>query len=63
MAVFNEILQALLTLGESCSEVSFFIPEPRKLAKATRLLKEIKKPSLKANMKDIKILINNQLFF
>ena len=34
-AVENEILQALPILGESGSEVSYFIPEPRKFAEVT----------------------------
>ena len=49
-------------LGESGSEVSHLIPEPRKLAEATKLSGNIKKPWLKETLKEIKILINNQNF-
>ena len=36
-AVVNKILQALSILGESCSEVSYLIPEPINFAEVTRL--------------------------
>ena len=36
-AVVNEISQVLLILGESVSEVSYFIPEPRNFAEVTIL--------------------------
>ena len=36
-AVVNYILQSLPILGESGSEISYFIPEPRKFAEVTRL--------------------------
>ena len=42
-AVVNEILQVLPILGESSSEVYYFIPEPINFAKVTRLTYDIKK--------------------
>ena len=54
-AVVNEILQVLPILGESGSEVSYFIPEPRNFSEVTRLSENIKKPWLKSTMKEIKI--------
>ena len=59
-AVVNDILQALTVLGEPGSEVSYFIPEPRNFAEATRLSYYIKKPWIKATLKEIKNLINDQ---
>ena len=44
------------------SEVSHFIPEPRKFAEVTKLAENIRKPWLKATLKEIKNLINNQTF-
>ena len=44
-------------LGEYGSEVSYFIPEPRNFAEVTRLLEDIKKPWLKATLKENNILI------
>ena len=37
-AIVNDISQALPILGESGSEVSYFIPEPINFAEVTRLL-------------------------
>ena len=62
-AVVKESLQDLPPLGESGSEVSHFIPEPRKFAEVTKFSDDIKKPLLKATQKDIKNLINNQTFY
>ena len=61
-AVANEISKALPILGESGSEVSYFIPEPRNFAEVTIFSYDIKKYWLKANLKEIKNLINNQTF-
>ena len=47
-------------MGESGSEVSYFIPEPRSFAEVTKLSDEIKKPWIKATQKKIKNLTNNQ---
>ena len=58
----KEILQELATLGESGSEVSHFIPEPRNFAEVTKLSENIRKPCLKATLKEINNLINNQSF-
>ena len=49
-------------LGESVSELSHFIPEPRNFAEVTKLSENIKKPWLKATLKEIKNIINNQNF-
>ena len=48
-------------MGESGSEVSHFIPEPN-FSEVTKLSENIKKPWLKATLKDINNLINNQTF-
>ena len=42
--------------------MSHFIPEPRNFAEVTRLAENIRKPWLKATLKEIKNLINNQTF-
>ena len=60
--VVKNILQELTHLGESGSEVSHFIPEPRNFAEVTKFSENIKKPWLKATLKEIKNLINNQTF-
>ena len=57
-----EISQELTNFGESGSEVSHFIPEPRNFAEVTKLAENIRKPWLKATLKEIKNLINNQTF-
>ena len=49
-------------MGESGSEVSHFIPEPRNFSEVKKLSDNIKKPSLKENLKEIKNIINNQNF-
>ena len=49
-------------MGESGSEVSHFIPEPRKFAEVTKFSDIIKKPWLKVTLKEINNLINNQTF-
>ena len=55
-------LQYLPILGEYGSEFSYFIPEPRNFSEVTRMTDDIKKPWLKATMKEIKNLINNHNF-
>ena len=50
-SVVNDILQALSILGESGSEASHFIPDPRRFSEVTRLSEDINKPWLKANLK------------
>ena len=62
-AVVNDISQVLPIVGESGSEVSYFILEPRFFSEVTRLSEDTKKPWLKAIQKEINILINNQTFF
>ena len=42
--VVKEVLKELPTLGESGSEVSYFIPEPRNFSEVTRLSDKINKP-------------------
>ena len=49
-------------MGESGSEISHFIPEPINFSEVTKFSENIKKPWLKATLKDIKNLINNQTF-
>ena len=49
-------------LGESGSEVSHFVLEPRFFFEVTKLSENIKKPWLKATLKEKKNLINNQNF-
>ena len=58
----KEIFQELTALGESSSEVSHFIPEPRNFAEVTKLSENIKKPRIKVALKEIKNIINNQTF-
>ena len=60
--IVSEISQELTNFGESGSEVSHFIPEPRNFAEVKKLSENIRKPWLKANLKEIKNLINNQTF-
>ena len=60
--VVNDISQALPISGESGSEVSYFVPEPRNFSKVTRLSEYISKPWLKATLKEIKDLIKNLTF-
>ena len=60
--VVKEILQELTPLGESGSEVSHFIPEPRNFAEVKQLSENINKPWLKATPKEIKHLINKSYF-
>ena len=59
-SVVNEIPQALSSLGESGSEVSYLIPEPINFSEVTRLSEDINKPWIKANLKEINSSINNQ---
>ena len=47
--VVKYISQELTVLGESGSEVSHFIPEPRKFSEVKKLSENIKKPWLKSN--------------
>ena len=51
LTVVEEILQESTPLGESSSEVSHFIPEPRNFAEVKKLSDNIKKPWLKATRK------------
>ena len=60
--VVNKISQELPPLEESGSEVSHFIPEPRKFSEVTKLSDDINKPWLKATLKELKNLINNMTF-
>ena len=53
--VVKDISQELTPLVESGSKVSHFILELRNFAEVTKLSINIKKPWLKANLKDIKI--------
>ena len=49
-------------MGESGSEVSYFISEPRNFAEVKRLSEDINKPWLKATLKEIRNLIINHNF-
>ena len=60
--IVSEISQELSNFGETGSEVSHFIPEPRAFAEVTRLAENIRKTWLKVTLKEIKNLINNQTF-
>ena len=60
--VVKEHLQELTALGESGSEVSHFILEPRNFAEVKKLSESIRIPWLKAIIKEIKNLISNQTF-
>ena len=60
--VLKQIQQELTALVESGSEVSHFIPEPINFAEVTKLSENIKKPWLKATLKEKKNLTNNQTF-
>ena len=62
ITVVKEISQKLTALEESGSEVSHFIPEPRNFSEEKKLSENIRKPWLKATLKEIKNLINNQTF-
>ena len=55
-------MQVLPILGEYGSQVSYLIPESRHFAEVTILSEDIKKPWLKATLKLIKKIINNQIF-
>ena len=58
----KDISQEFPSLGESGSEVSHLIPEPRNFSEVKKLSDDINKPWLKATLKEIKNLINNQNF-
>ena len=60
--VVKDISQELTPLGESGSEVSHFIPEPIKFSEVKKLSENINKPWIKATLKEINNLINNQTF-
>ena len=60
--VVKEISQELTALGESGSEVSHLITEPRNFSEVTILSDNIKRPCLKATLKELKNIINNQTF-
>ena len=60
--VVKEILQEFPPLGESGSEVSHFILEHRNFSEATKLSDYINKTLLKATLKQIRNLINDQTF-
>ena len=60
--VVKEILQYLPPLGESGSEVSHFIPEPRNFAEVTKSSYYINKTWLNSTQKYIKNLLTIRLF-
>ena len=59
--VVKHILQESTNFGETGSEISHFIPEPRNYAEVKKLSDNIKKPWLKATLKEINNLINIRL--
>ena len=58
----KDILQEMTPLGEYGSEFFHFIPESRNFSEVTKLSENIKKPWLKATLREIKNLIYNQTF-
>ena len=60
--IVSEISQELTNFGESGSEVSHFIPEPRNFTEVKKISENIRKPWLKATPEEINNLINNQTF-
>ena len=60
--IVSDILQELTNFGESGSELSHLIPAPINFAEVKELSENIKEPWLKATLKEIKNLINNQTF-
>ena len=60
--VVKDISQDLPPLGESGSDVSHLIPEPRNFSDVPKLAYDIKKPWLKATLKDNNNFINDQNF-
>ena len=62
LTVVKDISHELTRLGEYGSEVSHFIPEPINICEVATFSENIKKPWLKANLKEIKSTINNQNF-
>ena len=54
-AVVTDISQVLPILGESGSEVSYFIPEPKTFVEVPRLSEDIKKPCITSTLMEIKI--------
>ena len=60
-AAVNYILQVLPIFGEFGSEVNYFIQESINFSEVTKLSEDIKKPRIKATLKGIRNLINNQI--
>ena len=60
--VVKDISQDFPPLGESGSEFSNFIPEPRNFSEVKILSDDIRKPWLKATLKEMNNLINDRNF-
>ena len=60
--IAREVNKETPEMGEQGSEVAPFLPEPRNFAEVTRLPAEVKKPWLRATLKEVKNLIDNQTF-
>ena len=60
--IVKETSQELTNFGESGSECFHFIPEPKNFSEVAILSENIRKPWLKATLKEIKNPINNQTF-
>ena len=61
--VVKEDSQDFPPLVESGSEVSRFIPEPRNVVEVIKFSDDVKKPWIKATLKEIHNSINNPKFF
>ena len=59
----NELSEALPILGESGSEVSYVIPEPRDFAELTRLSEDTQKTWSTETLKYINNIIKNHIFW
>ena len=60
--IVSKISEELTNFGGTGSEVCHFIREPINFAEVNKLAENIRKPWLKATLKEIKNLINNQTF-
>ena len=60
--IVKYISQNLPPLGESGSEISYFIPEPRNFSEVAKISYDINKHWLNTTEKGIKNIIDNQTF-
>ena len=59
-SIVKDILQELIALGESSSEVSHFVPEPKNFAEVKKLSENVRKLWIRSTIEEIKNLIKNQ---